>query len=82
MKLTWSSGEYTNMKTVTKVSIELTNEEYDTIIKAQEIMADIASELDDENLMDDDLSEWFDNYDCVVNILGKLREGIERKDGE
>lgn len=70
------------MKTVTKVSIELTNEEYDTIIKAQEIMADIANELDSENLMDDDLSDWFDEYDCVVNILDRLREGIELKDGE
>ena len=70
------------MKAVTKVSIELTNEEYDTIIKAQEIMADIANELDSENLIDDDLSVWFDNYDCVINVLERLREGIERKDGE
>lgn len=70
------------MKTITKISIEVSKEEYDTIINAQEIMADIANELDAQNLMDKDLEQWFDQYDCVVDVLDRLREGVEVRDGE
>lgn len=47
--------------------------------KAQEIMASIANELDCESLLDDDLSLWFDEFDRVLNVLERLREGFEKK---
>ena len=67
------------MKTVTKFSIELSDEEYNIMVKAQEIMASIADELDCESLLDDDLSLWFDAFDRVLNVLERLREGLEKK---
>lgn len=70
------------MKTITKVSIELTNEEYDAIINAQEILTDIASKLDAEGALNDELNHWFDKIDCVTDIIEMIQEGIEIKDGE
>lgn len=40
------------MKTITKVSIELTSEEYDAIINAQDILSDIANLLDAEGALE------------------------------
>ena len=62
-----------------KVSVELSDEEYSIMAKAQEIMASIANELDCESLLDDDLSLWFDEFDRVLNVLERLREGFEKK---
>lgn len=67
------------MRSVTKISIELSDEEYSIMAKAQEIMASIANELDCESLLDDDLSLWFDEFDRVLNVLERLREGFEKK---
>ena len=73
------------MKTITKVSIELTNEEYDAIINAQEILKDIRDMLDSENILNEyySLKLCFDNTERnITNILNIIEEGIERKDGK
>nr|DAJ75725.1 MAG TPA: hypothetical protein [Bacteriophage sp.] len=72
------------MKTVTKVSIELTREEYDAIINAQDILSDIANLLDAEGALESyALKIYFDTIDRnITNILNIIEEGIERKDGE
>lgn len=66
------------MKSVTKISIELSDEEYSIMVKAQEIMSSIADKLDCESLLDDDLSLWFDEFDRVLNVLERLGEGFEK----
>ena len=73
------------MRTVTKVSIELTREEYDAIIYAQDILSDIANLLDAEGVLGEhkSLQCCFDRVDrSITDILNIIEEGIERKDGE
>lgn len=72
------------MRTVTKVSIELTREEYDAIINAQDILSDIANFLDSEGALESyALKNCFDRVDrSITDILNIIEEGVERKDGE
>lgn len=72
------------MKTITKVSIELTREEYDAIINAQDILSDIANLLDAEGALESySLKNYFDTIDRnITNILNIIEEGVERKDEE
>lgn len=73
------------MRTVTKVSIELTREEYDAIINVQDILSDIANLLDTEGVLGEykSLQDCFDRVDrSITDILNIIEEGIERKDGE
>ena len=52
------------MRTVTKVSIKLTREEYDAIINAQDILSDIANFLDAEGALESyALKNCFDRVD-------------------
>lgn len=73
------------MKAVTKISIELTNKEYNTIIYAQQYLKNIANELDNENVLCEykSLQDCFDRVDrSITDILNIIDEGVERKDGE
>lgn len=85
MKLTWSRREYRNMKTVTKVSIKLTSEEYNTIIYAQQYLENIANELDNEGVLCEykSLQDCFDRVNTsITDILNVIEEGIARRGGE
>lgn len=73
------------MKAVTKISIKLTSEEYNTIIYAQQYLKNIANELDNESVLGEykSLQDCFDRVDrSITDILNIIEEGIERKDGE
>ena len=73
------------MRTVTKVSIKLTSEEYNTIIYAQQYLENIANELDNEGVLDEykSLQDCFDRVNrSITDILNIIEEGIERKDEE
>ena len=73
------------MKTVTKVSIKLTSEEYNTIIYAQQYLANIANELDNEGVLSEykSLQDCFDRVDrSITDILNIIEEGVEVRDGE
>lgn len=72
------------MKTVTKKSIVLTPEEYDTIINAQKILSDIANLLDAEGALESyALKNCFDTTNRnITDILNVIEEGIELKDGK
>lgn len=67
------------MKVITKTTIKLSDEEYEALIKAQEIWDSIADELYAENLYDKELDKYFsDLNDGLKNILAVIGEGIER----
>lgn len=73
------------MKAVTKVSIKLTSEEYNTIIYAQQYLENIANELDNEGVLGEykSLQDCFDRVNrSITDILNIIDEGIERKDEE
>lgn len=73
------------MKAVTKVSIKLTSEEYNTIIYAQQYLKNIANELDNESVLGEykSLQDCFDRVDrSITDILNIIEEGVERKDEE
>lgn len=73
------------MKAVTKISIKLTSEEYNTIIYAQQYLKNIANELDNESVLGEykSLQDCFDRVDrSITDILNIIEEGVERKDEE
>lgn len=73
------------MKAVTKVSIKLTSEEYNTIIYAQRYLKNIANELDNKSVLGEykSLQDCFDRVDrSITDILNIIEEGVERKDEE
>lgn len=73
------------MKAVTKISIKLTSEEYNTIIYAQQYLKNIANELDNESVLSEykSLQDCFDRVDrSITDILNIIEEGVERKDEE
>lgn len=69
--------ENKRMKVVKKVAIELTNDEYETLIKAQIIWKEMANNLDEESLLTDTIEKIFDDMDNgMEEILNIVNDGI------
>lgn len=66
------------MKAITKIKIDLTTEERATLLKAQQIVHDIADLLDNHFAFDTDVEKVFDSYDRnIIDILDICDKGVE-----
>lgn len=71
------------MKVVNKVMVELTGEEYTTLIKAQNIIQKIGDKLDQESVCTDEIGKLFDDYQkSLMSIVSIIKEGITREEDE
>lgn len=66
------------MKAITKIKIDLTTKERDTLLEAQRIVRDIADLLDNYFAFDTDVEAHFDAYDeSLKDILEICDKGVE-----
>lgn len=67
------------MKVIEKLTIELEDKEYETLIKAQTIWQKIANELDMYNCYTYDIEQAIDSLDDNLRyLLNTIKEGIEK----
>lgn len=66
------------MKAITKIKIDLTPEEKETLFEAQRVVHDIADLLDNLFAFDTDVEKVFDSYDkSIKDILDICDKGVE-----
>lgn len=66
------------MKAITKIKIDLTPEEKETLFEAQRVVHDIADLLDNHFAFDTDVEKIFDSYDRnIKDILDICDKGVE-----
>ena len=66
------------MKAITKIKIDLTTEEKETLFEAQRVVHDIADLLDNLFAFDTDVENVFDSYDRnIKDILDICDKGVE-----
>lgn len=71
------------MRAIEKLTIELEDKEYETLIKAQTIWQKIANELDMHNCYTYDIEQAIDNLeDNLRYLLNTIKEGIEEEVGD
>lgn len=71
------------MKAIEKLTIELEDKEYETLIKAQIIWQKIANELDMYNCCTYDIEQAIDSLeDNLKYLLNTIKEGIEKEVGD
>lgn len=71
------------MKVVNKVTVELTSDEYETLITAKQIFHEISDTLDENYACDDETGRYFDMInEAYESILNLIENGVEVTNGE